>query len=227
LALGDPAVLVPRALELPAAHGKDVGFMPHFESAAWGAWPQVAALAGVRLIDPRDPPMEILRSIGHCRLLLSEALHGVIVADAMRVPWVAIRPLAQVHRAKWWDWADTMELRPRFRALPASTMLEWAETSRLRAFHTTRVWLGRLEHRLANMTSERLITQASRALRLAVSASPQLSTDLTLDRCQSRMLDAVHAIPARWPLGPFRPAPVPQSCLPTGNDSAYQIALIS
>jgi succinoglycan biosynthesis protein ExoV len=228
LALGDPAVLVPKALGLPAANGQDIAFMPHFESAAWGAWRRAADLAGIRLIDPRDPPLEILRAIGGCKLLLSEALHGAIVADAMRVPWVAMRPLAHVHRAKWLDWADTLDQRPRFRTLPASTMLEWAETSRLGSFHTSRVWLGRMEHRLAKMTSERLVARAARALRLAATASPQLSSDAALDRCQSRMLDAVHAIRARPPREPSYPAPVPQprSGLPASNDSAYQLTLI-
>lgn len=209
LALGDPAVLVPKALGLTAAGGQDVGFMPHFESAGWGAWQAVAAMAGIRLIDPRDPPAAILQAIAGCKLLLSEALHGVIVADALRVPWVAIRPLAHVHQTKWWDWADTMALRPRFRPLPASTLLEWAETSWLGRFHTTRVWLRRMEPRLATVTSERLVARASEALRRAAAASPQLSAERTLDRCQSRMLDAIDAIRAQPLRAPSRVARPP------------------
>jgi succinoglycan biosynthesis protein ExoV len=228
LALGDPAVLVPKAIDIPAGDGRDIGFMPHFESAARGAWQQAAALAGVRLIDPRDPPLRILEAIGRCKLLLSEALHGVIVADAMRVPWVAIRPLARVHRAKWWDWTDTMDLRPRFHALPASTVSEWAASSTLGSFHVTRAWLGRHEQRLGLMTSERLVARAGQVLRRAARVSPQLSADTALDRCQSRMLDAMRAMRVK----PLRdasysaPAPHPRSCLQASDDSAYQLTLI-
>jgi succinoglycan biosynthesis protein ExoV len=143
LGLGDPAVLTPRTLGLQRAQGQYVGFMPHFESASWGAWQQAADHAGVRLIDPRDPPLAILQAIGGCTVLLSEALHGVIVADALRVPWIAIRPMARIHRPKWFDWAETMDLRPRFGDLAASTLLEWAATSRLSSLHATRTWLER------------------------------------------------------------------------------------
>ncbi|WP_428539378.1 hypothetical protein [Rhodopila sp.] len=224
LALGDPAVLLPRALGLPAACGHDVGFMPHFESAGWGAWQSVAAMAGVRLIDPRDPPPAILQAIRGCGLLLSQALHGVIVADALRVPWVAIRPLAQVHQAKWLDWAEMMALRPRFRDLGASTLLEWAETSRLSGFHLGRVWLERLQPGLANIASERRLAKAALSLRRAAQAAPQLSSDTALDRCQSRMLDAVHALWARPLRAPSMARAVrrTRSCLPASGDSAYQ-----
>jgi hypothetical protein len=224
LAVGDPAVLVPKVIEVPARDGRDVGFMPHFENAAWGAWQQAADLAGVRLIDPRGSPLAILQAIGRCKMLLSEALHGVIVADALRVPWIAIRPLALIHRPKWLDWADTMDLRPRFCSLPASTPLEWAGTGPLTLFHTTRAWLRQYEPRLKIMMSEQMIGCAGEALRLAASASPQLSTDRALDRCQSRMLDAVHAIRVR----PFSHAKNvhQQSYLQPYVDLAYELAPI-
>jgi succinoglycan biosynthesis protein ExoV len=231
LALGDPAVLVPQALGLGASEGQDIGFMPHFESAAWGAWQQAADLAGLRLIDPRDQPLRVLRAIGSCKLLLSEALHGVIVADALRVPWVAIRPSAPVHRPKWWDWADTMDLQPQFHGLPASTLFEWASTSRLRSFHMTRRWLNRQELCLKRISRKRLVAAASEALRLAAKVLPQLSTATALDRCRSRMLDAAHAIrtdPLHSPLfmlpsSCFRSTMNPRSCLQASGGSAYHL----
>jgi succinoglycan biosynthesis protein ExoV len=228
LALGDPASLLPGAIDLPAADGQDIGFMPHFESAAWGAWGRVTELAGVRLIDPRDHPLAILQAILRCRRLLSQALHGVIAADALRVPWIAIQPLAASHRPKWWDWADTMELRPRFRGLPASTPLEWARTSRLNGVHAIRTWLDRQEPHLAAMTSERLVTRAAGALRRAMLADPQQSSDATLDRCRSRMLDAVEAIRSQTLHAPAYPAiSVPlRSRLQPRDDSAYQLTPI-
>lgn len=228
LALGDPAVLVPATLGLPAMDGHDIGFMPHFESAAWGAWQQAADLAGVRLIDPRDPPLQILHAIRGCKLILSEALHGAIVADALRIPWIAIRPLARVHRAKWWDWTETIDQSPRFHGVPASTLSEWAGTSRLGSWPATRAWLCRHEHRLGRLSPERLVTNASKALRLAAHAPPQLSTDISLDRCQSRMLDAVHAIGIK-PLGGTAfsaPAEHLRSCLQPSDDSAYQLTTV-
>jgi succinoglycan biosynthesis protein ExoV len=228
LALGDPAVLVPEVLGLSAADGGTIGFMPHFESAARGTWRQAADRAGIRLIDPRDPPLTILRAIGQCEMLLSEALHGVIVADALRVPWIPIRPMARIHRAKWSDWADTMDLRPRFVGLPASTLSERAWAGTLGRFHTTRTWLGRHEKHLNRLTPEWLTERASEALRLAAWTEPHLSADATLDRCQSRMLDAVHTLRLRPRFGAGVSAPIvpPRSCLHASDDSAYQLTLI-
>jgi succinoglycan biosynthesis protein ExoV len=228
LALGDPAVLVPKVFGLPEPDGGDIGFMPHFESAARGAWQQAAQQAGFRLIDPRGAPGTILRAIGRCKLLLSEALHGVIVADALRVPWIAIRPRARVHRAKWQDWADSVELRPRFAQLPASTLSEWASGSALASFHPTRTWLGRQEHWLAKATPERLVASAAQALRRAANAAPQRSADTALDRCQSRMLDAVHTLRLQPLRGGSAAKAVsqPRSRLQADGDSAYQLTPI-
>jgi succinoglycan biosynthesis protein ExoV len=228
LGLGDPAVLVPSTIGLPPPAGQDIGFMPHFESAAWGAWQQAADAAGVRLIDPRAPPLAIMQALGGCKMLLSEALHGVIVADAMRLPWVSIRPMALVHRPKWLDWAATMEVRPRFRTLPASTLFEWVGTSRLSAFHAVRVWLGQTEHRLRRTAPDRFIARAAQALREAAKLAPQLSSDAALDRCRSRMLEAVTAIrtdPLRDLASPPGGAAA-RSRLPGTGDSAYQLTPI-
>jgi succinoglycan biosynthesis protein ExoV len=224
LGLGDPAALIPPVLGLADGGGGEVGFMPHFESAGRGAWHQAAEMAGIRLIDPRDPSLTILRAIGRCERLLSEALHGVIVADALRVPWVALRPMASIHRAKWFDWADTVDKRLRFHNLPASTITEWAGNSWLRSWHHTRILLSSQEHRLGKLTSERMVARAAKALMSAAQVTPQLSSQTALDRCQSRMLDAVQAIRVN-PLGSM-PRAVPtmrsQSHLQVACDSAYQ-----
>ncbi len=225
LGLGDPAVLVPPVLGIPPGRRRDIGFVPHFESAARGAWQQAADQAGLRLIDPREPPLAVLAAMAGCKLILSEALHGVIAADAMRIPWIAIRPRATVHRAKWCDWSATVRLSPRFHGLPASTLAEWAGASRLSAFHAGRTWLASHARPLAEINTERLVARASDALRRVAGAWPQLSADSDLDRCQSRMLAAVEAL-RRHPLAgtshakPARPA---RWRLRETPDSAYEL----
>jgi succinoglycan biosynthesis protein ExoV len=220
--LGDPAILLPSALELPVQDGREIGFMPHFESADRGAWRQAAEQAGMRLIDPRDDPQAILQAIGRCKVLLSEALHGVIVADALRVPWIPIRPLARIHRAKWDDWADTMEVHLRFRKVPASTLSEWAGVSSLGSWHATRTWLRRQNHYLERLSPDRLVARAGLALQRAAMADPQLSSDAALDRCRSRMLDAVRALAVNPLRGMAFSAPVLPRRLQMDTDSAYQ-----
>jgi succinoglycan biosynthesis protein ExoV len=208
--LGDPASLLPVVHPIaPHAIAGDaigrcapgpIGFMPHFESLSRGAWPQAAAAAGVMLIDPRNAPCTILDQIAGCRMLLSEALHGVIAADAMRVPWVALAPIAPVHRAKWLDWADALDLTIRFQALPASSPREYIETAFTPRRHAIRAGLARVAV-LANRIDRRSVhlARAAASLRQAAAAEPQLSNSPTLARAQDRMLARLVTLRADHP----------------------------
>lgn len=194
LALGDPGSLIPLIGPEPPRERRGIGFMPHFESAARGAWAEVADAAGLTLIDPRGDPAAILASVARCGTLISEALHGVIVADALRVPWIAIEPLAPVHRSKWADWADTLDLRIAFHRLPPSTLLERAHLSGLSRYHAGRGVLSHQAARLRDLARGRYIDRAAQALGAAAAAEPRLSRPAALERSQARMMDAVAAL---------------------------------
>jgi hypothetical protein len=247
--LGDPAVLLPLTGEAAATTGEtmggagggsgsgsgsrtNIGFMPHFESAMYGAWQAAAASAGVTLIDPRGDPLAIIAAIRTCGLLLSEALHGVIVADAMRIPWVAIEPLAPIHRPKWQDWAATLDLRIAFRRLPPSSLLEKAHASGLVTYHMGRRLLARHARRLRGMGSERFLAGAAVALADVARASPQLSAPGALDRCQSRMMERIASLPlAAGSLSRSHPTRIGSDAgsdtgLQRCDDSAYHLGLI-
>jgi succinoglycan biosynthesis protein ExoV len=191
IGIGDPASLAPLAGFMPPRESRDIGFMPHFESATRGAWQEASAIAGVTLIDPRDDPLAVIAAIGKCRVLISEALHGVIVADAMRVPWIAIRPLAPIHRPKWIDWAETLDLNIEFRDLPPSTALERAHLTRLSRFHMGRNVLRRRATWLRGIARERYVERAARTLRTIAQADPQLSRAARLDEARTRMMEAI------------------------------------
>ncbi|MCC9596343.1 polysaccharide pyruvyl transferase family protein [Rubrivivax sp. JA1055] len=112
LAVTDPAILVAdsaRALAAPVP-GR-VGFMPHCDSAEAFDWAAVAHDAGLHYIDPRHPVDTVLRDIGRCEKLVSEAMHGAIVADALRVPWIAVRAYPHIADFKWQDWTEAMRVR--------------------------------------------------------------------------------------------------------------------
>jgi succinoglycan biosynthesis protein ExoV len=212
LALGDPAMLLPLVMsessEQPAI---PVGFMPHFESLSRGPWEQAAILAGITLIDPRDPPALVAASVGRCRLLLSESLHGAVVADALRVPWIPLRPLMGMHRSKWRDWAETLDLRIRPRALPAASGAEWLAVSGLAGRHRGRQLIDRYREELNAIWPARLLARAADALRQAAATEPHLSSQHALDRCQSRMMDAITAL---------RRQPIPRSAARAGSAPA-------
>ena len=179
---GDSAILL-RETPLPEkAAGNDIAFMPHFQSATRGNWEKACALAGITYLDPREDTQELLARIRGAKLLISEAMHGAIVADALRTPWIGIVPFIPLHRAKWADWAASLEIPLRRVQLRPSNLLEayshltglsgqgWKSNSILRS-------------RLAAPASSALCHIAARHLtRLAETVEPQLSSDAAITR---------------------------------------------
>lgn len=135
LAICDPAVLVRTLPAAPPRRDLPAGYMPHFESLGLGRWREVCELAGVTFIDPTAPIMEVLDTLRRCRLVITEAMHGAIVADALRTPWVAVEPLLKMHSAKWNDWAQSLDIALRAEPLPPSSFREGLR-ARYRAFRS-------------------------------------------------------------------------------------------
>lgn len=109
LALTDPAILV-RLLPRPDAAQDDViAYMPHWRSSSDWLADAVGSL-GLRYIDPARPVEEVLRSICRSRFLIAEAMHGAIVADALRIPWVAVDTSRGSSLFKWIDWTRSLEM---------------------------------------------------------------------------------------------------------------------
>ncbi len=194
LGIGDPASLLGVIGARPTEDRAGIGFMPHFESVGRGHWDDAARAAGVRLIDPSGDPAQVLTAIGQCQLLISEALHGVIAADALRVPWIAARPIAAAHRPKWFDWAESLDLRLAFRGLVPSSVLELGATMRVAQRGPVRRLLSRHQVATRRLAQARMIDRAAQGLRRLALAAPQLSDDAALDRACSRMQDRIAGI---------------------------------
>jgi succinoglycan biosynthesis protein ExoV len=190
LAISDSAVLL-RATELPAAKASGTVFMPHFESAARGDWERVCKLAGIDYLDPRGDVLDLLARIRGAKLMVTEAMHGAIVADALRVPWIGIVPFFPQHRAKWEDWAQSLEIALRPAKLPPSNLLESytlvtglpGKGRKSRALF--RAWPT------APINSALVHRAAARLRRLADTAEPQLSADIAITRATERSLEVL------------------------------------
>lgn len=196
LAITDAAVLL-RATPLPPpAETVGIAFMPHVDSIARGAWAEVCAAAGITFLDPRAPVPHLLSQIRGARLVITEAMHGAIVADALRTPWVPILPFQPVHRAKWDDWAQSLGIPLRSISLQASTLREaWISRTGLQAAGRRSRLL--FDNPLAHRCNRIVITHAAAALsRIAATATPQLSSDIAISRATERALAALHAFAA-------------------------------
>jgi succinoglycan biosynthesis protein ExoV len=193
MGVGDSAILLAgQGLVRAPLAGRRI-YMPHADSACDGAWRTPAEAAGLRYVDPRAPVHEVLGEILAAELVVTEAMHGAIVADALRVPWVAMRPLFAVHHAKWADWGGALGIVPRFHELPASNALEFL----LRAVDGRREPMRRLRWHLRKQTGLGAALwrdRAAGALRRAAAAEPQLSGDAALDQALSQMQAQVAAL---------------------------------
>lgn len=198
--IGDAAILV-RTLGL-ARHEVpgQIGFMPHWESLPRGNWRAACALAGVRLIDPSSPVDEVLDAILGCEVMLSEAMHGAIVADALRVPWIPLLPIDSLHRDKWLDWAESLHVPLRFRRLWPSTLPE-AQIAAARSPVLSRLVDAANRRPWARLAAPLVTRVAARRLTILARETPCLSADKLLDDATGRMLEQLVLLRAKYGKG--------------------------
>jgi succinoglycan biosynthesis protein ExoV len=191
LAICDSAILLRATTLPPPATGVGTVFMPHFESATRGEWQRACALAGIGYLDPRDGVETLLSQMRGAKLMITEAMHGAIVADALRVPWIGIVPFFPQHRAKWEDWARSLDINLRPAVLPPSNLLETY------TLITGKPGKGRLSRALfsarptAPVNAALVHRAAARLRRLAGTVEPQLSQDAAMARATERSLEAL------------------------------------
>lgn len=124
----DPAVMVteiPDFKGLPKLYKKT--FVPHWESAEFGMWETVCEPAGLTYLDPRGEAKAVIRAIAQSEFIVAESMHGAILADAFRVPWVAVSTSPSINSFKWSDWAGSVGVDYQPRYVPVSTRAEAAK----------------------------------------------------------------------------------------------------
>lgn len=124
---------LPEFSPLPARERRSVAFMPHHENALnYGQWQKACRMAGITFIDPRGDSANATQIIRRSRLVIAEAMHAAIAADALRVHWVPVFASRNINHFKWLDWALSLGLPYRPVALPPSTFWEAFENFKLR-----------------------------------------------------------------------------------------------
>ncbi|MGY6695273.1 MAG: polysaccharide pyruvyl transferase family protein [Roseinatronobacter sp.] len=145
----------------------------------------------IEIVSPREDFRVVIDSIRSAELVLTESLHGAIIADAFRIPWRAVALSPMFNWFKWRDWSYSVEIEPEIYA----------------AFGTTNLasrWLGKLKRRVnfprnldLDWRKDRLLSRNQvcdeivRVLQTAMRASPQLSPQWAVE---ARMDDFEKAI---------------------------------
>lgn len=88
-----------------------VTFIPHVESDISSGFGlrKLCDDLGIHYLSPAIDSKAFMLDVARSEMVLSEAMHGAIMADSLRVPWVPIK--FHVHeRFKWEDWCNSMNL---------------------------------------------------------------------------------------------------------------------
>lgn len=138
-AVTDGALLV-RRLYSSDSHTKKYkfAFMPHLWQAMNGGdeWKAICEQLGFLYIDPMGTVEQVLSAISQTEVILTEAMHGAILADSIRVPWIAVHTTSDVLGFKWLDWCLSVGVKYQPYSLPKLVNPKGKK-------HTVQEWLHR------------------------------------------------------------------------------------
>ena len=203
LAMTDAAALV-NVLESRSGNGAGVGFMPHHVSRGLFDWGRLCRRIGVTYLDPRAPVSRLLDRIKTLKLVIAEAMHGAIVADALRVPWVAVRAYDHINEFKWQDWTESLELTYTPVDLPALADNHQLHPARRLSNYAKQAWRqksltrqGAPERQVPSDAAE--VDRAASILEnLARGDGAMLSDDAVLSDRVSKLQEALVRVCADW-----------------------------
>ncbi|MEM9980100.1 MAG: polysaccharide pyruvyl transferase family protein, partial [Cyanobacteria bacterium P01_D01_bin.2] len=180
-AVADGGILVNRIFTNSQPKRYSTSFIPHIHHANYAAdlWESVCNAANIHYIDPRWPVETVLKDIGQSQLLLAEAMHGAIVADALRVPWIPLVTSPRILSFKWQDWCQSVELtyQPQF-VPPLSPYPRWGRGLRS-GTAASQHWWRALQQNIANTIQHtfpaRVNLTAARLNNIISTVKPNLS----------------------------------------------------
>jgi hypothetical protein len=106
----DPAYLLKDFFEENVEKKYKVSIIPHAISLGVGQWEEVCDLLGIHLIDIRTNNTEhFVNEIKASERIITEAMHGAIVADCFGVPWQGYTAYEHINGTKWNDWLSVLD----------------------------------------------------------------------------------------------------------------------
>lgn len=127
----DPAILISDYYKKNSYSNK-IGIVPYFKADMF-FWKKVSEKLGFELISPLLPVDTFASKISECGYIITEAMHGAIFADALRIPWLPISQITAfnesiTHNFKWTDWCASVEMNFNEIQLPQL----WSNDSKLK-----------------------------------------------------------------------------------------------
>ena len=184
--ISDPAILAPIAYHNGRNPNSSVirriGLVPYFETDPVYA-EMISNSIGAKCIHITHSPERFIAELTSCTHIIAEAMHGAILADAYRIPWIPCRITNHdnekiTHNFKWSDWMMSLDVDSDFVSLP-------------------RVWRNLGVGILDDMKALVKVRISSKMLRKQISSSNwQLSESAILMDRQCRILEEIERLKA-------------------------------
>jgi succinoglycan biosynthesis protein ExoV len=192
----DPAVLL-RTVPLPSVllPRARFGLMLTGRSLQQFDWAAVCRRADVAFISCHWSVERVLQEIRRCDTLLTEAMHGAIVADALRVPWIAVTCSREVLAFKWRDWLSSVRMNyepvhilPLYQAAARYTTIQASRNAIKRRLRASGVWSKLWSDPPPRNSTAEEIERAVSELSVATRSRPSLSDETLLVQHVERYL---------------------------------------
>ncbi len=162
----DPAILMHKLFSRAVQKKYKFAYMPHWMNMGKG-WEVVCENLGFRLIDPLGSVEDVVKGIQESEIVIAEAMHGAIVADALRVPWIAVHSnFGDYFPFKWEDWCSSLDI-------------EYTSTGLARVWHPEDISTLSILKKIVkkSFSSINLSLLESRLKKIAINNEPTLSVD--------------------------------------------------
>lgn len=160
LAVTDAAILLREIAGLdsiPENERNGIVFVPHHSCIQTGNWELACMIAGLEYLDPLSDSRLLVERIRHAKCVIADAMHGAIVADTMRVPWIPVVTGSSISTFKWLDWTQSMRMDYRPHVLSPSTGIE--------KFRNMTNWMYGEENFVQDASEEIVVAHYQRAQR--------------------------------------------------------------
>lgn len=130
IAITDGAALI-ATIEKPVVKIRHkISLIPHHGSSEeTNRWAVIADRLKINYIDPGKSPNQVISDILESELIITEAMHGAILADTLRVPWTAYTTDRNRHEFKWMDWCASLNLEHKpARLMPLYRVIDMRST---------------------------------------------------------------------------------------------------
>jgi succinoglycan biosynthesis protein ExoV len=205
LAITDGALLLKDIVKKNNEKKYKVSLMPHVGSEEFYDHQALCDELGWQYISPRWEVETVLEMIQQSECLVTEAMHGAIVADTLRVPWMAYQGFKTIGHFKWQDWCLSMGMHYQpFYLSPFFSDSKTEELVRLKFVKFSIPFLTSLIKPIALFKMKRRWGNNIRILQERVNSGDfQLSDQSLLEVRHQQLLERIQFFKEKYPVAKF------------------------